>query len=629
MNETKEIGSSPATVPGPAVRSRIEPRVLGRLLIARGDATPEQVESALLEQRRTRERLGEILVRHGVSEERVARALAAQLRLSYLAPPLVPDPAAARLIERELATRLCVVPLELHDRALRVAMADPLDAGALDDLRFRTGRSIDAVVATRGAVVAGIAAAYEAGDLELVLARLEPGGPNDPRPDEVGLLRRASEAPPIVALVDLLLERAAGARASDVHIEPESRGVRVRARVDGVLRELVLLPARVAAGVVSRVKVMARLDIATKRVPQDGRCGVRAGGRDLVLRVSTLPSVAGEKVVLRLLEGGAAPPSLDTLGLSGANRERLDRLLAHDHGAILVTGPTGSGKTTTLYAALNSLDRERRNITTLEDPVEYRLSGVTQVQVQTRGGVSFVAGLRSVLRQDPDVVMIGEMRDRETAEVGMAAAMTGHLMLSTLHTNDAATAVTRLLDIGAARYLVADGLIGVVAQRLVRRVCPHCCSTRRATERELRALGLPATTADVPEPGGCDRCDGTGFSGRVGVFEILDVDVRVRELILSGAGADRIGRAAARGGMRSLAQDAWEKVRSGVTALEEVKPVLSALHGHSPACPRCGAEVRPRYLLCPWCGQRLGRRCPCGARIERAWSCCPRCGSAA
>ena len=375
--------------------------------------------------------------------------------------------------------------------------------------------------------------------------------------------------------MDGLLERAAALRASDLHVEPAGGGLKVRARVDGVLRELAEVGEH-AAAVVSRIKIMAGLDIAVKRRPQDGRAAVRAAGRPLALRVSTLPAQGGEKVVIRLLEAGGAPPRLEELGLGPTDRARFERLLGRGHGVILVTGPTGSGKTTTLYAALGALDRARRNVVTLEDPVEYRLEGVTQVQVHPRAGLTFAAGLRAILRQDPDVIMVGELRDRETVEVGMAAALTGHLVLSTLHTNDAAGAVARLVEMGAPPYLVASGLIAVLAQRLARRLCPACRTAGPPGPEALAELG-PRVPPRLYAPAGCSRCDRAGYRGRVGIFELLVVDGRIRELVLRRAGADALRAAARAAGMTTLGEDAREKLRAGLTSFEEVRPLLALL----------------------------------------------------
>ncbi len=607
------------------------------ILVERGDATPAQVADALAEQREHGGRIGELLLERGVEGERLARALAAQLRIEHAAPPLRPQQAAVRLVDRGTATRLRVVPLDVRGRVLRVATADPLDLDALAQLRFVAGRRVEAAAASAAAVDAGLLAAYGAGAVEELLDRLEPasgaanGAANGGAPadgaDEIGALRRASEAAPIVALVDLLLERAVTGRASDLHIEPNADRLRVRARVDGVLRELVDLPARIGAGVVSRIKIMAGLDIATKRLPQDGRFAATAGGQDLSLRVSTLPAADGEKVVVRLLRQSGEGRSLDQLGLSRRDGRALRALLARGHGAILVTGPTGGGKTTTLYAALAALDRDQRNITTLEDPVEYRLRGVTQVPVQARGGTDFAGGLRAVLRQDPDIIMVGEMRDRATVEVGFAAALTGHLVLSTLHTNDAASAVTRLIEMGAAPYLIASALIGVVAQRLVRRLCSHCRAPALLPDAELDRRGLPRA-GRFARPVGCERCDGTGYNGRIGVFEVLLVDERIRSLILERASVERVRAAARRGGMRLLGDAAAMRAGRGETSVAEVVPLLPP-RGARRACAGCGAALRRAYLVCPMCGRAAQRRCGCGQRLRRDWSHCPRCGQSA
>lgn len=612
--------------------------MLGRLLVSDGAVTEAEVDAALEEQRDTRERLGHVLVRRGLDPEAVARALARQLRLAYAAPPLRVEAAALELVPRALALRLRVLPLTADARSVRIAMADPLDAGAVDDLRFRTGRRVEPVVATGVAVERGLVEAYGEAAVQSVLRRLGDAGRSAGGEPEAGLarpggrdaedadvLRRASEAPPIIALVDLLLDRAISAGASDIHVEPGESRLMVRARVDGVLRPVLDLPAHAAPAVVSRLKIMAGLDIAVKRLPQDGRSAVRVGDGSLGLRVSTLPTQDGEKVVLRLLDPAAARRPLDALGIPGGLRARLGRILGRQHGLFLVTGPTGSGKTTTLYALLESLDRAGRNILTLEDPVEYRLPGLTQVQVRPRAGLTFPAALRSVLRQDPDVIMVGEMRDRETAEVGLAAALTGHLVLSTLHTNDAPGAVARLGEMKAARYLVAGGLLGVLAQRLVRRLCPDCRTVAPMSGDELYALGL-ATPPHVPRAVGCAKCGGTGYRGRVGVFELLQVDSAIRQLILDGAPADVIREAATAAGMTSLPADAWGRVDEGATTLDEVRPLLTILADDARACRSCATHVTRGLPFCPGCGGAMEHRCGCGAVTRPHWRFCGACG---
>jgi type IV pilus assembly protein PilB len=612
--------------------------MIGKLLVEDGATTPAELDAALEEQRETRQRLGEILVRRGLDAEVVARALAAQLRLRYAPPPLVPDPAAVKLLPRDHALRLRVVPMEVEGRSIRVAMADPLDAGAIDDLQFRVGRRAEPQVATSTTVERGLAAAYGEEAVRAVLERVAAGqhpGERGPRPTgastdaeapgEADVLRQASEAPPIIALVNLVLDRAVSAGASDVHVEPTPDRLRVRARIDGVLREILDAPGSASAAVISRIKIMAGLDIAVKRRPQDGRTAVQVAGARVGIRVSTLPSQDGEKVVLRLLDPGGALRSLDRIGMAPRLRAELEATVTREHGLFLVTGPTGSGKTTTLYALLAARDRAGRNIVTLEDPVEYRLEGLTQVQVHPRAGLTFAAALRAVLRQDPDVVMVGEMRDRETAETGLAAALTGHLVLSTLHTNDAPGAVGRLVEMGAARYLVAGGLAGVLAQRLVRRLCPHCRTVVPAAGDRLFDLGLP-TPPHLPKAVGCERCDGTGYRGRVGIFELLRVDPVIRELILDDAPVDRVREAAAAAGMTSLVTDAWAKVEQGLTTLDEVRPLLALLADEARTCRACGGRVAREQLFCPHCGGEVVRRCGCGAELRPHWRFCGGCG---
>jgi type IV pilus assembly protein PilB len=635
------MSASPTSLPGV---SQV-PGPLGQVLVALGAIDEAELGAALEEQRRTGERLGVILQRRGLDAEQVARALARQLRLPYVAAPLACEAAALRLIDGAIATRLRLVPLSVSDRTVRVAMADPLDMSAVEDLRFRTGRRIEPVVAAPAAVEAALVAAYHAHAVTAALTRLpggaaaragtaphpggSAGGPSAERVDDtVDSLRRASQAPPVVALVDLVLAQAVQQRASDVHLEPTGGTMRVRVRVDGVLRELLVLPPQSRAAVVSRIKVMAGLDISVKRRPQDGRGAVRVQGRELALRVSTLPTHQGEKVVLRLLDSGNAGQRLGQLGMSPPLHARFARLLLRSHGVLLVTGPTGSGKTTTLYAALAALDRELHNVITLEDPVEYRLPGLTQVQVQRKAGLGFAAALRAVLRQDPDVIMLGELRDRETVEIALAAALTGHLVLSTLHTNDAASAPARLYEMGAPPYLVAGGLIGVLAQRLARRLCVHCRAQRTAHADELAALGLRQRTEQVFASVGCVRCDGTGFRGRIGVYELLVVTQRLRERIVRRAPADAIGEIARVEGTVPMAEDAWNKVRSGLTTLGEVAPLLVQRALDVTTCAACAAPVRRAFNACPACGATLRRRCACGARVGEGWSYCGGCGAA-
>jgi type II secretory ATPase GspE/PulE/Tfp pilus assembly ATPase PilB-like protein len=555
-------------------RRSTAPRVLGQLLRAAGAITEGELQAALNEQRWTRERLGIVLIRNGTEPEVVARGLADQLRVPFEAGPLAQDGEAATLLDPASAERARLLPLRIQGGAVLAAVDDPLDAGALDELRFRTGRRVEPVVVTPKALDEAFAA---------LASPPAPSGTNgaaEARPNDAAasaLPGAAVADAGVVALVERILAASSEVGASDVHVEPRPEALGVRARVDGELRRVFELPGDAAAAVVSRLKIMAGLDISVKRMPQDGRASVRLQGRPLDLRVSTLPSVHGEKVVLRMLDPEHAGMGMDELGLPPGLRRRLDRLLLRAHGALLVTGPTGSGKTTTLYAVLGSVDREHRNVVTLEDPIEYRLPGLTQVQVQARAGFTFAAALRAVLRQDPDVVMVGEMRDPETAEVGMAAALTGHLVLSTLHTNDAASAVSRLIEMGVPPYMIAAGLSGVLAQRLVRRLCRGCRRPAPVDPVELASLGLPAEGLAVHEAGGCAGCGGRGYRGRTGIFELLEIDAGVREAILRREGPDRIRSAAADAGAAGLPHHAAARLAAGETSLAEVAPFLALL----------------------------------------------------
>jgi type IV pilus assembly protein PilB len=521
-----------------------------------------------------------------------------QQRLPYIAPPLVPEPAALKLVSRTLAERLHALPLSTHEKAVQVALADPLDLSAVDDLEFQTGRRVAPHVASSAAIEAGLKA-YDAETVVRLVNRL-PNQPGAKLDSELDALQRASEAPPIIALVEELLQQSVGLGASDIHVEPSEAGLQVRARVDGILIPVASLPADAAPAIVSRLKVLADLDISVKRVPQDGRAPLRVRERLYALRVSTLPTQSGEKVVLRILDPDAAIVPLDQLGFNDLDAARFQRMIAAPHGLLLVTGPTGSGKTTTLYAALGTIDRARRNVITLEDPVEYRLQGAVQVQVHKRAGLSFATALRAVLRQDPDVIMVGELRDKETAEVALAAAATGHLVFSTLHTNDAPSAVTRLANLGVPPYMIAGSLVGVIAQRLTRKLCAACTGA------------------------GCGRCR-QGYRGRTGVFEAFEVTPAVRSLIARRASAAVLRNAARVNGFTSLGEDARRAVQAGLTSQEEVQPLLQQMAAETESCPGCAAPLRSGFACCPQCGRTLVQRCVCGGKVEPGWLYCAAC----
>jgi type IV pilus assembly protein PilB len=578
------------------------PRILGRLLVAEGHLSERTLERALEAQRGSGRRLGEVLLSLGlVGEEPIARALATQLSLPFHAAPLECDAEAAALVRAELARERRVLPLTIGPRRLRLAMADPLDLASADDVRFQTGRVVEPVVATASAVAEGLDRAY-GGQLERLLEAL-PRSFGAERDGDDRLLEEAARSAPVVRVVDHMLGRAIDEGASDIHVEEHGGEVRVRYRLDGLLRDAMELPGGVRSAVLSRIKIMAGMDISVKRRPQDGGLVLEHGGRRLTLRVSTLPVTGGEKAVCRILDPRKAPSDLRSVGLAADDLRRIRSLIKGGQGVILAAGPTGSGKSSTLYGALQEVDLARLNAITLEDPVEYRLSGANQVQVEPRAGLTFPAALRSVLRQDPDVILVGEIRDRETAEIAMAAAVTGHLVFSTIHTTDAPGAITRLLNMGVPPFLVAGGLAGVIAQRLVRKVCAGCQGRR----------------AD-----GCGRCR-DGYSGRTGVFQVLVMTDAMRDEVTGGAATATLRRLAEEAGMGSLVEDARRKAAEGVTTPHEVGRVLQTDPGAALPCKRCDGATPAGAFACPHCGSPRVRRCPCGGTVQPGWRYCAWC----
>jgi type IV pilus assembly protein PilB len=576
------------------------PKILGQLLVESGCIATDVLDEVLGTARQRGERLGETLVRTGrATGEDVARALAVQLGLPYAPPPLAADRAALQAVRPELVRAHMVLPISVTARSLKAALADPLNLAAVDDLQFQTGRRVQVVVASPDAVLDGIEAHYGGDFVELVEAlpaELRTNGVDS----EGAELERATRRAPVVRLVDRILRRAIDDGASDIHVEETGEDVRIRLRIDGVLRQTLDLPAASRRAVLSRLKVIAGMDISVRRRPQDGRIPLEHGGRRLTLRVSTLPVNGGEKAVVRILDSDAAPCSLAELGMAREDLVALRRLVGHGEGVVLAAGPTGSGKSTTLFAALSELDRDSRNVVTLEDPVEYRLPGASQIQVDRRAGLGFAEALRAVLRQDPDVVMVGEIRDRETAEIAMTAAITGHLVLSTIHTMDAPGAITRLLNMGVPPFLVAGGLSGVVAQRLVRRLCSRCSGHA------------------------CDECS-DGHRGRTGVYQVLTLSDALRDEISRGGSSGELRRLARETGMGTLDSDARRAVASGLTSPHEITRLLQAAEGVSVPCRRCGAAAPVGAFACPECGHQRVRRCACGEALQRGWRYCPWC----
>jgi type IV pilus assembly protein PilB len=630
---------------------------IGECLIQAGLITEDDLRNALVEHKRTGERLGVVLVRMNLAtEKQIAKALAFQLGFPYVnLTENSPEPSAVILIPKDVALKRICIAVTLEKNLLTVAMADPLLFSLVQDLEFQTGYRIKQVVATRGDIVDAIQTSYpdkalirtpQAGsDLAVpTRGRGGQGGRDDEARGDTALAKRVedevfepvaglkerSEAAPIIDLVDLVVKSAIKSKASDIHVEPMEKGVLIRHRLDGLLKEVMDLPKWVHEGLIARLKIMAGMDIAEKRLPQDGRLRSQSDdGTDVDFRVSTLRTLFGEKVVMRVLDHRKGVPALEEIGMSATSLEEVRQFLRHQHGMILVVGPTGSGKTTTLSSALSAVKSEKTNIITIEDPIEYQIPGVNQTQINEKIKLTFASALRSILRQDPDVILLGEIRDAETAKIAMQAAQTGHLVLSTLHTDDAPSCVTRLMDIGTEPFVIASALLGVVAQRLVRRLCVHCRRQYTPPADVLRSLSLSeADAATIPfyKAVGCDQCNHTGYRGRIGIYETMRVTDKLRRLIASRAPEDQIREQAIGGGMITLGEDGLAKVKSGVTTAEELLRVVTEVRELRTLCGGCGTAVGVDFKACPTCGKRIGGGCPhCGRALQSGWAFCPYC----
>ena len=552
---------------------------LGDVLLERGLATPEQVYEASQEQRRVGRSMGRVLVDQGVlTESNLVAALAAQIGLDFIdLGDVLIDPSAVALVPGAVCRRHMLVPVRFVENKLVIAMADPANVIALDDVRTIAKVDLKPVVSTRGDVMAAIARAYRAGDeLDSLSTAIEVRNPEEE--EDLSRIREVMEDAPIVKFVNLLITQGIQDGASDIHIEPAENDLRVRFRIDGVLHEVMHSPKSIQSGVISRLKIMADINIAERRIPQDGRLSVNAYGRKVDLRVATLPTVWGEKVVMRILDNSTAMLDLQDLGFTGGNFDRYQTSYSKPYGMILVTGPTGSGKSTTLYSTLHQINKPEVNIITVEDPVEYRLPGINQVQTHAKAGLTFAAALRSILRADPDVVLIGEIRDHETAQIAIEASLTGHLVLATLHTNDAPSAVTRLIEMGIEPFLVGSALDCVLAQRLARRLCGKCKEEYTPTAETLAAARFPWNPEEpIPtlyQAVGCSSCAKTGYKGRVALHEVMSVTEAVEQLAVERASSATIEAMAHSEGMVSLRLDGMHKVREGMTSLDEILRVV-------------------------------------------------------
>jgi type IV pilus assembly protein PilB len=611
-------------------------RRIGDVLVEQRLLSPEQLAQALATQQdvepgQPRRRLGAVVIGLGMAtEHQVAQALAEALGLELLdLRRTLIAPEHVRTLPRAIAERCVVLVLEREGTRLKLAAADPTNVVTLDDVRFHTGATtLQVVVATESQIREQLTRAWalteDDSEFGLVIDKDDQDEPAD------DMSAQAVESAPVVRMVDVVLADAVRARASDIHIEPQVGELRIRYRVDGLLRDVMTVPSHASSAIVSRIKIVSGLDIAERRRPQDGRAKLTVDGRQVEARISTLPTVHGEKVVVRLLPGAERVSTLADSGMTDDQHELLKETLSKSQGLVLITGPTGSGKTSTLYAAIQEISTPDRNLVTLEDPVEVQVAGITQVQVNERAGVTFARGLRSVLRQDPDVVLVGEARDAETADLALNASLTGHLVLTTLHTNDAVSALTRLVEMGVEPYLVASSLSLVVAQRLLRRPCNGCAVPYVPSDATLSLLGLiPADLEGAtPRRGtGCQECAGTGYVGRIGVFEMLPVTAALRQVLLTSPDEGSLASAAQDMGMTTLRASALRAAALGQTDYEEV---LRATHVDAVTiarCKSCERALTDDMAFCPWDGTPVdqGRCTSCERKLDSGWHVCPSC----
>lgn len=598
---------------------------LGEALRDRGKISAADLQNIIDKQRGSLLHLGELLLdRSMVSKEDLADALEEVSHVPYVDCSTVsPDPEVLKLIPRAMAERLSILPIRREGRRLVICMAFPQNLTTLDELRFTTGMEISPRQSFRTELQAAIALSYSGGarktaqtdatatsgspifdEIEFVSTSSRQANQEAMQEMQADLRQRKT---PAVQLVSEIIQTAISKQASDIHIEPRASETIVRVRVDGVLRDIQSIPRTLQTSLISRIKILSDMDIAERRTPQDGRFMVTVGPRHLDLRVSALPTQYGEKVVIRLLEATAPLASLFDLGMPAEVSENLWQLINQPQGMILVTGPTGSGKSTTLYSCLNKLQKPSVNIVTVEDPVEYVLPGINQAHVNTKAGMTFASCLRSILRQDPNIIMVGEVRDRETAEIAMKAAQTGHMVLSTLHTNDSVSAIVRLLDLGIPGYLISSSISGILAQRLVRKLC-SCHNVGPATrefQMQFAQAGGSQPPAMMAVPIGCGKCDQTGYSGRIGIYELLRLDESIRTVVRTSGDIDQVRVISRANGLRTMLEDALDKLRLGMTTMEEIfRVVPTDTAVASIGCAKCGERVLAAFKFCPHCGSK-------------------------
>ena len=613
-------------------------RKLGELLIESGLLTVDKLRDALEVQKREGKRLGEVLIQMRIiSQEEMAFALAMQLKIPFidLRDHTIENDVIDSIPE-EVCQKFVCIPVAVKNNILDVTMADPLNLNMMKDLQFITGYNIQPAISTQSQIIdrlqkyhhpeKSIADVADEFVEDHSVMELLPEEEQNIEEEDLELLKDS----PFVKMVDLVIRNAIKQGASDIHIEAQENQVRVRNRIDGVLQDSIKLPKWTQPIIISRIKVLAGLNIAERRLPQDGRIKVKAKNMSVDLRVSTLPTYYGEKAVIRILNKEVASLELKQLGFGEKNLEMLRNFIRRPQGMVLITGPTGSGKTSSLYGCMQEITSEEVNIITVEDPVEYELAGINQVQINEKVGLTFPFVLRSILRQDPNVIMLGEIRDEETAEIAVQSAMTGHLVLSTLHTNDAPAAITRLLDIGIPPYLIASSVIGVVAQRLVRTICPECKEEYLPTRDSLARLNLDQD--DLPfkfyRGAGCKNCNNIGFQGRTVLDEIMVMGPKIRELIQSSATGDTLREAAMAMGMATLGISGMKKIEMGMTTIEEVLKAVHEKEELTTVCRHCGKNVSLDFRDCPFCKKPIIPTCGSCKRIAQPdWVVCPYCGN--
>jgi len=542
-----------------------KPKRLGDILVSSGMITEEQLEKALKE-KGPNQKLGDVLLQKGyITELQLVEVLEFQLGIPHVSLYNYPfDKSLIKLVPKEFAKRNLVLPLKKESGKLFVAMADPLDYFALNDLRLSTGFTIEPVISIKEEIIKSINRLYEVEefDEEWIAKNVV---------SDLTTTNLEDEDSPIVKLVNQIIQQAVTQNASDIHIDPHEQNISVRFRIDGTLRTERQLPKQIQDHLITRIKILSNLNITEQRIPQDGRIKMDIDFRKIDLRISTLPTIFGEKIVIRILDFGSTINDVKQLGFSEANLNRFLTLIKKPHGMVLITGPTGSGKSSTMYSALNILNEEQYNIITIEDPVEYQIEGINQIQVNPNVGLTFATGLRAILRQDPNIIMVGEIRDLETAEMAIRASMTGHLVFSTLHTNDAISTVGRLKDLGVEPFLIASSLGGVVSQRLIRKICRDCKQAEEASEREKQIFAKYNVYIDTVYRGkGCPTCNMTGYKGRTAIHEVLEITEDIRNAIMNEASLNEIRQMAIKNGLTFLIEDGLKKVQSGLTTTEEI-----------------------------------------------------------